>query len=98
MDGDAEMDYGVNPADQSKFHQLISGYWPDLDEGDLIPAWAGIRPKIVPDGSQFQDFTIHGQETHGAEGVISLFGIDSPGLTSSLALGDYVMNLEMLEA
>ena len=98
MDGDAEMDYGVNPADRSKFHQLISGYWPDLDEGDLIPAWAGIRPKIVPDGSQFQDFTIHGQDIHGAEGVISLFGIDSPGLTSSLALGDYVMNLEMLEA
>ena len=92
------MDYGVNPADRSKFHQLISGYWPGLDEGDLIPAWAGIRPKIVPDGSQFQDFTIHGQDIHGAEGVISLFGIDSPGLTSSLALGDYVMNLEMLEA
>ena len=97
MNGDDAMDYSVNPADRKKFHQLISGYWPDLAEDDLLPAWAGIRPKIVPDGSQFQDFTIHGPETHGADGVIALFGIDSPGLTSSLALGEYVMALEALD-
>lgn len=97
MNGDEAMDYSVNPADRKKFHQLISGYWPDLAEDDLVPAWAGIRPKIVPDGSQFQDFTIHGAETHGADGVIALFGIDSPGLTSSLALGEYVMGLEALD-
>ena len=97
MNGDDAMDYSVNPADRKKFHQLISGYWPDLAEDDLVPAWAGIRPKIVPDGSQFQDFTIHGSETHGADGVIALFGIDSPGLTSSLALGEYVMALEALD-
>ena len=97
MNGDEAMDYSVNPADRKKFHQLISEYWPDLAEDDLVPAWAGIRPKIVPDGSQFQDFTIHGAETHGADGVITLFGIDSPGLTSSLALGEYVMALETLD-
>ena len=97
MNGDDAMDYSVNPADRQKFHQLISGYWPDLAEDDLVPAWAGIRPKIVPDGSQFQDFTIHGSETHGADGVITLYGIDSPGLTSSLALGEYVMALEALD-
>ena len=90
-----EVNYDVNPADAAKFHHLISSYWPELNEDDLIPAWAGIRPKIVADGSSFQDFTLHGAETHGADGVLSLFGIDSPGLTSSLALADYVTGLEM---
>ena len=90
-----EMDYSVNSADSSKFHQLISSYWPDLEESDLMPAWAGIRPKIVADGTVFQDFTLMGPECHGAEGVLSLFGIDSPGLTSSMALADYVMNLSI---
>lgn len=88
-------DYQVNPADAAKFHRLISSYWPELKETDLIPAWAGVRPKIVPDGSIFQDFTLHGPTIHGAAGVLSLFGIDSPGLTSSLALADHVMGLEI---
>ena len=85
-----QMDFSVDPRDAQKFHRSISQYWPDVHLDDLAPAWAGIRPKIVPDGSVFQDFTIHDCHTHGAEGVISLFGIDSPGLTSSLALADYI--------
>ena len=89
-----EPDYQVNPADAAIFHRLISSYWPELEEDDLVPAWAGIRPKIVPDGSVFQDFMIHGPDIHGAEGVLSLLGIDSPGLTSSLALADHVMGMD----
>ncbi|MCE2517720.1 MAG: NAD(P)/FAD-dependent oxidoreductase [Alphaproteobacteria bacterium] len=84
------LDYEVNPDDRAKFHASISSYWPELEPDDLTPAWAGVRPKIVADGSVFQDFTIHHADTHGAEGVTCLYGIDSPGLTSSLALGDHV--------
>ena len=90
------VDYTVNPHDRGKFHQLVSSYWPDLDEHDLVPAWAGIRPKIYADGSVFQDFTIQEQQDHGAEGVVALYAIDSPGLTSSLVLADYVLGLETL--
>lgn len=86
------LDYSVDPKDAKKFHQLISGYWPDLNEEDLVPSWAGVRPKIYSDGSKFQDFTIHDQRIHGAENIIALYGIDSPGLTSSMALADYLMD------
>lgn len=85
-----EENYDVNPADRDKFFAMISSYWPELKAEDLTPAWAGLRPKIVADGSVFQDFTIHDASTHGAKGVVCLYGIDSPGLTSSLALADYV--------
>ncbi len=88
-----DIDYTVDPNDAGKFHRLISGYWPDLKQDDLSPAWAGIRPKIVADGTVFQDFTPHDQQVHGAEGVISLFGMDSPGLTSSLALADHIIRM-----
>ncbi len=86
-----EMDYTVNPDDEAIFYAQISQYWPALERCDLVPAWAGVRPKIVADGSVFQDFTIHQKSDHGAEGIIALYGIDSPGLTSSLALADYVL-------
>lgn len=88
-----EVDYAVNPADAATFHALIRTYWPALQEQDLVPAWAGIRPKIYADGSTFQDFTIHGKSEHGAEGVTALYAIDSPGLTSSLALADHVIEM-----
>ena len=92
-----DMDYSVDPNDRDKFHQLVSSYWPDLEPEDLVPAWAGIRPKIYDNGKVFQDFTIHQQSDHGAEGVVALYAIDSPGLTSSLALADHVMALEELK-
>ena len=88
------MDYTVDPGDREKFHALISSYWPELEPEDLVPAWAGVRPKIYDNGSVFQDFTIHQHADHGAEGVIALYAIDSPGLTSSMALADHVMALE----
>ena len=87
------MDYSVDPADAVKFHRLISSYWPALQPEDLVPAWAGVRPKIYDNGSIFQDFAIHLSADHGAEGVVALYAIDSPGLTSSLALADHIMAL-----
>ncbi len=88
-----QVDYSVNPEDAQKFHALISQYWPSLEVDDLVPAWAGIRPKVAPHGRDFQDFMIKGATDHGCEGLVALYGIDSPGLTSSMAIADYVKNL-----
>ena len=82
--------YDVNPADAEKFHQSISTYWPALQREDLVPAWAGLRPKIWPDGTYFQDFTFHDASIHGCSGYIALYAMDSPGLTSSLAIAEYI--------
>lgn len=88
--------YDVNPDDAAIFHQLISSYWPALQPEELVPAWAGVRPKIVADGSAFQDFRFATEAEHGCAGVIALYGIDSPGLTSSLAIADHVAELSGL--
>ncbi|HCP19147.1 MAG TPA: FAD-dependent oxidoreductase [Alphaproteobacteria bacterium] len=82
--------YDVDPAYADQFHQSISTYWPALKRDELVPAWAGLRPKIWPDGSHFQDFTFHDASIHGCEGYLALYAIDSPGLTSSLAIAEYV--------
>ena len=84
------VDYAVNVARGERFYAAIRRYWPDLPENALAPAYAGIRPKIGPDPAGFADFTIQGPETHGRPGLWNLFGIESPGLTSSLALGELV--------
>lgn len=85
--------YDVNPADADKFHQSITTYWPALQRDDLVPAWAGLRPKIWPDGKHFQDFTFHDASIHGCHGYMALYAMDSPGLTSSLAIAEYVTEL-----
>ncbi len=76
-----------------KFYAAVRRYWPDLKDGALQPGYAGIRPKIVPQGAPAQDFTIHGPADHGVPGLINLFGIESPGLTASLALADRVRDI-----
>ena len=68
-------------------------YWPELKDGALQPGYAGIRPKIVPPGAPAQDFTVQGPAEHGVPGLINLFGIESPGLTSSLALAEQVRDI-----
>ena len=84
--------YDVNPADAITFHRSISQYWPELQPQDLVPAWAGLRPKIVPDGNTFQDFLFHQAEDHKCDGLIALYGMDSPGLTSSLAIAEDILD------
>ena len=86
------VDYAVDPRRAELFYPAIRKYWPGLPDGSLVPAYAGIRPKIVPPAIAAQDFLIQG---HGITeyGLINLFGIESPGLTSSLAIADHVANL-----
>lgn len=83
-------DYTVDPNRQETFVRGIRQWWPDLDPTRLQPAYAGIRPKLAgPDGG-FADFRIDGPEDHGLPGLVNLFGIESPGLTSCLAIADFV--------
>ena len=83
-------DYGVDPARAAGFYADIRRYWPGLQDGSLEPDYAGIRPKLHGPGEPQPDFQIHGEEHHGLAGLVALFGIESPGLTSSLALGEEV--------
>ncbi|TBR28454.1 MAG: FAD-dependent oxidoreductase, partial [Reyranella sp.] len=87
------IDYTVDPHRADKFYAAVRKYWPGLKDGALQPGYAGIRPKIVPQGAPAQDFTITGPADHGVQGLINLFGIESPGLTASLALADQVRDL-----
>jgi L-2-hydroxyglutarate oxidase LhgO len=87
------IDYTVDPARGERFYPAIRRYWPSLPDGALTPSYSGMRPKIVPPAVAVQDFMIQGAQTHGVPGLINLFGIESPGLTSSLAIADYVAEL-----
>lgn len=84
------LDYAVDPARAERFYPAIRRYWPALPDGALAPSYSGVRPKIVPPAVARQDFVIQGPQDHGLMGLINLFGIESPGLTSSLALADEV--------
>jgi L-2-hydroxyglutarate oxidase LhgO len=86
-------DYAVDSKRADLFYPAIRKYWPDLPDGSLVPAYAGIRPKIVPPAIAAQDFMIEGPRDHGVAGLINLFGIESPGLTSSLAIADHVAEI-----
>jgi L-2-hydroxyglutarate oxidase LhgO len=87
------IDYAVDPARAERFYPAIRRYWPTLPDGALMPSYSGMRPKIVPPSVAVQDFLIQGPKDHGIEGLINLFGIESPGLTSSLAIADHVGEL-----
>ena len=87
------IDYAVDPARSERFYPAIRRYWPTLPDGALMPSYSGMRPKIVPPAVASQDFLIQGPGDHGVAGLINLFGIESPGLTSSLAIADHVGNL-----
>jgi len=86
-------DYEVDPARAAMFYQAVRRYWPGLKDGALSPDYSGVRPKIVGPGEPSGDFLIDGPETHGVAGLINLIGIESPGLTSSLAIGEKVAEM-----
>ena len=85
------IDYTVDPQRGARFYAAIRKYWPGLPNGALQPGYAGIRPKISGPDEPAADFRIDGAERHGVPGLVNLFGIESPGLTSSLAVADYVV-------
>lgn len=80
------IDYSVDPARADGFYAEIRKYWPALEDGALAPAYAGIRPKISGPNDPAADFLIQGSRHHGIAGLVNLFGIESPGLTASLAI------------
>jgi L-2-hydroxyglutarate oxidase LhgO len=82
--------YDVDPARAEGFYRYVRHFWPALPDGALTPDYAGIRPKLHGPGEPQPDFRIDGPARHGLAGLIALFGIESPGLTSSLAIGSYV--------
>jgi L-2-hydroxyglutarate oxidase LhgO len=84
------IDYSVDPRRSDGFYAAIRDYWPGLVDGRLEPGYAGIRPKIVGPGVPAADFVIQGPAEHGVPGLVNLFGIESPGLTASLAIADQV--------
>lgn len=86
-------DYVVAPARAESFYGAIRRYWPALPDGILEPAYAGIRPKVQGPNDPAKDFMIHGPKDHGMPGVVALYGIESPGLTSCLALAEMVRDL-----
>jgi L-2-hydroxyglutarate oxidase LhgO len=92
------IDYSVDPARAEAFYRSIRAFWPGLPDGALSPAYAGIRPKISGPDEPAADFVIAGPADHGVPNLINLFGIESPGLTASVAIGEYVAGLLGLAA
>lgn len=85
--------YGVDPARVRRFYAAIRSWWPALEDGRLVPGYAGVRPKIAGPGMPDADFRIDGPSRHGVQGLIHLFGIESPGLTAAMAIGRYVAGI-----
>lgn len=85
-----DIDYSVDPDRARQFYASVRRYWPSLPDNSLTADYAGIRPKIHGPGEKQPDFRIDGTAAHGLPGLVSLFGIESPGLTSSLAIGEEV--------
>jgi L-2-hydroxyglutarate oxidase LhgO len=90
---DDPQDLAVDPARGDAFYAEVRKYWPALSDGALLPAYAGMRPKIHGPGTLASDFVIQGPTVHGVPGLVNLFGIESPGLTSALAIAEYVQSL-----
>lgn len=79
-------DYDVDPARAAAFYGAIRTYWPGLPDGALVPGYVGIRPKLQAPGEPAKDFVIQGPADHRIPGLVNLYGIESPGLTASLAI------------
>ena len=88
---DAEaIDYGVDVARAATFYRAVRGWWPDLADGALTPAYSGVRPKLTAPGEPAADFVIAAVGGQGAPRIVNLLGIESPGLTASLAIAEHV--------
>ncbi|MEX3008006.1 NAD(P)/FAD-dependent oxidoreductase [Hoeflea sp. TYP-13] len=97
MEGET-LDYSVPQDRGAEFEKAIRTYWPGLPDGALMPSYCGIRPKLVWSGKPAADFLIQSRADHGIDGLVQLFGIESPGLTSCLVIGDYVATLATKES
>jgi L-2-hydroxyglutarate oxidase LhgO len=86
-------DYEVDPARGDAFYAEVRRYWPALPDGALLPGYSGIRPKISGPNEAAADFAVQGPQAHGVPGLVNLFGIESPGLTSALAIAERVRDI-----
>jgi L-2-hydroxyglutarate oxidase LhgO len=93
VDRPDDIDYQVDPRRADGFYAKVRHYWPQLPDGSLQPSYSGVRPKIHAPGERAPDFRIDGPARHGVPGLVNLFGIESPGLTSSLAIAEHVAAL-----
>jgi L-2-hydroxyglutarate oxidase LhgO len=84
--------YDVDPSRAASFYGAIRKYWPGLPDGSLVPDYAGIRPKVTGPGEPAADFMIDQPADHGVAGLVNMFGIESPGLTSALSLAEYAVD------
>jgi L-2-hydroxyglutarate oxidase LhgO len=87
------IDYSFDEDRVASFYEAIRHYYPALADGSLVPGYTGIRPKITAQGEPAADFMIQGPKDHGIAGMVNLYGIESPGLTSSMAIGNHVAGL-----
>jgi L-2-hydroxyglutarate oxidase LhgO len=87
-----DIDYSFDSSREDTFYAAIRSYFPELPAGALLPGYTGIRPKLSPPGSPADDFVVQGPRVHGVPGLLCLYGIESPGLTASLALADFAVN------
>ncbi len=88
-----EINYDVDAARGAGFLAAVSRYWPAATSRELVPGYAGVRPKIQAPGEEARDFVIQGEAEHGIGGLVNLFGIESPGLTSSLAIAEKIARM-----
>jgi L-2-hydroxyglutarate oxidase LhgO len=88
-----KIDYKVDLGRADGFYAAIRAYWPDLPDSSLQPAFSGIRPKIARPGGSETEFLVQSEKEHGVPGLINLFGIESPGLTASLAIAEWITRL-----
>jgi L-2-hydroxyglutarate oxidase LhgO len=90
---EVEVDYSVDPRRGDGFYAAVRRYWPGLKDGALMPDYSGVRAKIVPPGAPAGDFVFDSPNTHGIFGLYNLYGFESPGLTSSLAIAKHLGGL-----
>lgn len=88
-----QIDYTVDPRRSESFYAAIRRYWPDLPDCSLVPDYSGVRPKLSKGGKHADDFRVDGADVHGLPGYVGLYGIESPGLTSSMAIAEHVRDL-----
>jgi len=91
-----EIDYSFDDSLKEKFIKAIKEYWPEFEEQRLVPDYTGIRPKLYSEKLEFNDFSIKSYAEHRLKGLINLQGIESPGLTSSMAIGKHIKNILMV--
>ena len=90
IENEEQIDYTVDPKRAEGFYEAVRRYWPGIKDGALQPDYSGVRAKIVPPDTPAGDFCFNGPEDHGLHGLYNLYGFESPGLTSSLAIAKHL--------